>query len=252
MKRLALTLFSLVLMTSASQAQTTWRACGGDSTWPPMSYFSPKDKSVQGFSVEVLKAIFDTAPSFQLRPWARCLAETESMQASDIVMSIFKTPERTKKFLFSRTYFSLTPAYFYSKRRFNTPPIEKRSELSRYKVCSLHGAAISYTGLKPEQIESGATNYLSLYRKIERGHCDIVVDMEEVFWGFDHLGSVPFSHPDFAIRPLPDAERFPLHFAVSSNHPHAQEIIDTIDKGIQQLQRNGKLKQLQDHYQSRH
>ena len=72
-------------------------------------------------------------------------------------------------------------------------------------------------GLKPEQIESGATNYLSLYRKIERGHCDIVVDMEEVFWGFDHLGSVPFSHPDFAIRPLPDAERFPLHFAVSSS-----------------------------------
>lgn len=251
MTRLVLMQLSLAFVTCTCQAQATWRACGGDSTWPPMSYLSPKDKSVQGFSVEVLKASLESVPNFQLRPWARCLAETENVQGSDIVMSVFKTAEREKKFLFSRPYFSLTPAYFYSKLRFSSAPIQQKQDLARYKVCSLHGAATSYTRLKPEQIESGATNYLSLFRKIERGHCEIVVDMEEVFLGFDHLGTVPFANTEFAIRPIPDSERFLLHFAVSLKHPKAQEIIDNIDKGIQRLQRNGKLKQLQEHYQSR-
>lgn len=233
-----------------SHAQTPLRACGGDSTWPPMSYLSPKDKSVQGFSVEVLKAILETTPRVQLRPWARCLAEVESVQGSDILMSAFKTPEREQKFLFSRPYFSLTPAYFYAKQRFSSPPIIQKSDLARYKICSLHGAATSYSGLPNERIESGATNYVSLFKKIERGHCDIVVDMEEVFLGFDHLGTVNFAAKEFEIRPLPDTERFPLHFAVSLTHPQARSIIEQINKGIASIQKNGRLKQLQDRFQT--
>ncbi|WMW80716.1 transporter substrate-binding domain-containing protein [Undibacterium cyanobacteriorum] len=233
-----------------SHAQTPLRACGGDSTWPPMSYLNPKDKSVQGFSIEVLKAIFETPPRVQLRPWARCLAEVENMQGSDILISAFKTPEREAKFLFSRPYFSLTPAYFYAKHKFSTPPISQKSDLARYKICSLHGAAISYSGLSNEQIESGATNYVSLFKKIERGHCDIVVDMEEVFLGFDHLGTVNFAAKEFEIRPLPDTERFPLHFAVSLTHPQAHRIIEQINRGIASIQKNGRLKQLQDRFQA--
>lgn len=250
MKRFTIFLLIWICLIGQCQAQAL-RACGGDSTWPPMSYLSPKDRSIQGFSVEVLKAIFEVPPKIQLRPWARCLAETESLQASDIVMSIFRTPEREKSFLFSRPFFKLTPAYFYAKRRFPTVPIQQKGDLSRYHVCSLHGAAISYTGLRPEQIESGATNYLSLFRKVERGHCDIVVDMQEVFFGFDHIGSVPFAKPDFEIRALPNTEPFPLHFAVSIAHPKAHEIVAQIDLGIQNLKKTGKLKQLQERFQSK-
>lgn len=251
MPRILIFLLGSLWISNSAYCQTTLRACGGDSTWPPMSYISPKDQTVQGFSVEVLKAALQTQPQIHLRPWARCLAEVENVQGSDILMSAFRTPERESKFLFSRSYFALTPAYFYAKQRFATPPISQKTDLTRYKVCSLHGAAISYTGLAASHIESGATNYLSLFRKIERGHCDIVVDMEEVFLGFDHLGTVNFAASAFEIRALPDSERFPLHFAVSRSHPEAKQIIDEIDRGLQQIQKSGKLKQLQDRFQTR-
>ncbi len=242
-------LLSLLLSTSCKAADIL-RACGGDSSWPPMSYVSNKDNSVQGLSVEVLKGALTSQPSVRLRPWARCLAEAENVQGSDIVMSSFKTTEREQKFYFSRPYFSLTPSYFYSRKTFAAPPINALQDLRRYKVCALHGAATAYTGLKNTEIESGATNYISLIRKIDRGHCDIVVDMEEVFYGFAHLGLIPFSATDYQILPLPNTEPYPLHFAVSKNHPLAKQIIDQIDKGILQMQKSGKLKQLHDRFQT--
>lgn len=247
-------LFGLaVLMCAATPAWAAapLRACGGDSNWPPMSFVNPKNNSIQGLSVEVLKAIFTPQPEIKLRPWARCLAEVETMQGSDIVMSSFRTAEREQKFYFSRAYFSLTPSYFFARQRFKSPPLANLKDLTHYKVCALHGAAVSYTGLAPSKIESGATNYLSLIRKIDRGHCDIVVDMEEVFYGFAHIGLVPFSNQEYQILPLPETEKFPLHFAVSRAHPQAKDIIEQIDKGIALLQKNGKLKQLHEHFQTK-
>lgn len=90
----------------------------------------------------------------------------------------------------------------------------------------------------------------SLIRKIDRGYCDIVVDMEEVFYGFAHIGLVPFTNPEYQILPLPETERFPLHFAISKAHPRAKQILEQLDKGIVQLQKNGKLKQLHDRFQN--
>lgn len=252
MRQLFLSIASLFLFAAPSLAAETLRACGGDSNWPPMTYVDSRDNSVQGLSVEVLKGIFKPIPAIRLRPWARCLAEAETLQGSEIVMSSFKTAEREQKFLFSRAYFSLTPSYFFSRQRFTSAPLNNLQDLNRYKVCALHGAAVSYTGLPPSKIESGATNYLSLIRKIDRGHCDIVVDMEEVFYGFAHIGLVPFANQEYQILPLPETRRFPLHFAVSKAHPQAQQIVEQIDKGIAQLQKSGKLKQLHDRFQTQH
>lgn len=240
-----------MLFAANCQAADSIRACGGDSLWPPMSYLNAKDNSVQGLSIEVLKAIFTPTPDIKLRPWARCMAEVEMQQGADLLMSSFKTTEREQKFYFSRAYFSLTPAYFFAKKRFKTAPISQLADLNQYKVCALHGAAVSYTRLAPGKIESGAPNYLSLYRKVERGYCDIVVDMEEVFNGFAHLGLVPFDSSDYQILPLPDTDQFPLHFAISKSHPRAAQVVEQIDKGIAQLQRTGKLKQLHERFKAR-
>jgi len=235
----------LLLFASVCQASEPIRACGGDSNWPPMSYISKETKSVQGFSVAVLKAIFLTpAPEFKLRPWARCMAEVESMQGSDLMMSSFRTPEREQKFYFSRSYFNLTPAYFFARQRFAHAPITALKDLSQYKVCSLHGAATSYVGSTASQIESGATNYLSLIRKIDRGHCEIVVDMKEVFLGLSKIGVAPFDAAHYQILTLPETQQLPLHFAVSKRHPNAKQILEALDKGISALEKNGKLKQL--------
>ncbi|MFZ6798191.1 substrate-binding periplasmic protein [Undibacterium sp. Di24W] len=245
MRRFLFSSLLLLLFASACQASEPIRACGGDSNWPPMSYISKETKSIQGLSVEVLKAIFLTpAPEFKLRPWARCMAEVESMQGSDLIMSSFKTPDREQKFYFSRSYFNLTPAYFFSRQRFAQAPITTLKDLSQYKVCSLHGAATSYVGNAASKIESGATNYISLIRKIDRGHCEIVVDMKEVFLGLSKIGVAPFDAQHYQIVTLPETQQLPLHFAISKQNPQAKQILETLNKGITALEKNGKLKQL--------
>jgi polar amino acid transport system substrate-binding protein len=234
----------LLLFASTCEASESIRACGGDSNWPPMSYISKETKSAQGLSVEVLKAILTPPPEFKLRPWARCMAEVESLQGSDLIMSIFRTPEREQKFYFSRPYFNLTPAYFFARQRFARAPITELKDLKQYKVCSLHGAATSYVGNAASKIESGATNYVSLIRKIDRGHCDIVVDMKEVFLGLSKIGVAPFDAEHYQIVTLPETQQLPLHFAISKQNPQAKQILEILNKGITALEKNGKLKQL--------
>ncbi|MFZ6742660.1 substrate-binding periplasmic protein [Undibacterium sp. JH2W] len=224
------------------------RACGGDSNWPPMSYVKAAGGPVEGLSADILRNIFSD-PSIELRPWARCLLEVQAREGFDIVMSVFKNPEREKIYLFSRSYHSLTPSYLYSAARFPQAPLQVLGDLEKYKVCSLHGSSISYTKLPASAIESGATSYTSLMRKIERGHCDIVVDMQEVLWGFARLSLLPLDMSTYKILSLPQTEKYPLHFGVSKEHPQAAQIIEQLDKGLAELRRSGKLNSIINKYQ---
>ncbi|MFZ6707796.1 substrate-binding periplasmic protein [Undibacterium sp. TC9W] len=240
--------FALLLKLHDCRAADTVRACGGDSNWPPMSYVKAAGSPVEGLSAEVLRNIF-IDPKIELRPWARCLAEVQARAGFDVVMSVFRNPEREKIYLFSRSYHSLTPSYLYSAKRFPQPPLQVLSDLEKYKVCSLHGSSTFYTRLPASAIESGATSYTSLMRKIERGHCDIVVDMQEVLWGFARLSLLPLEMSTYKIQSLPQTEKYPLHFGVSKEHLQAAQIIDQLDKGLAELQRNGKLNSIINKYQ---
>lgn len=240
--------FALLFFLHHAGAAERVRACGGDSNWPPMSYIKSPGAPVEGLSAEILRNIF-TDPRIELRPWARCLFEVQAREGFDIVMSVFRNPEREKVYLFSRSYHSLTPSYLYSAKKFLQPPLQLLSDLEKYKVCSLHGSSTFYTRLPASAIESGATSYTSLMRKIERGHCDIVVDMQEVLWGFARLSLLPLDMSIYRIQSLPQTEKYPLHFGVSKEHPQAAQIMDQIDKGLMELQRSGKLNSIINKYQ---
>ncbi len=230
----------LALQGEPVQAQTM-RACGGDGNWPPMSYVLAGGRRVEGLSADVLREVLAQEPVVTLRPWARCLHEVQALEGYDIVMSVFRTPEREKDFLFSRSYLSLTPSYLYLTSRYAYPPIKNLADLARFKVCALHGASTFYTKLPPASIESGATNYSSLIKKIDRGYCDVIIDMREVFQGFSNLGMLPFNSGQYQIFPLPGTEKYPLHFGISRDHPFGPQIMEQIDRGLAELQKNGRL-----------
>ncbi|WP_394779003.1 substrate-binding periplasmic protein [Undibacterium sp.] len=247
MRSFVILIFLLVWGVIPAQAQSM-KACGGDGNWPPMSYMASVSQHVEGLSVDVLRSIFPE-PKVALRPWARCLYEVQTMEGYDIVMSVFRTPERDKAFLFSRPYLSLTPSYLYATARYAEPPVKTLADLSHLKVCALHGASTFYTKLPPATIESGATNYSSLIKKIDRGYCDVIVDMREVFQGFSNQGMLPFNNGQYRIYPLPGTDKYPLHFGISRDHPQAAQLIEQIDRGLMDLQKNGKLALIIAHYQ---
>ncbi|QLG89463.1 transporter substrate-binding domain-containing protein [Chitinibacter bivalviorum] len=236
-----------LLLAAAAYSGEPIKACGGESNWPPMSYIQAPSVKVEGLSADILRNIF-VDPQVELRPWLRCLFEVQEAH-QDIVMSAFKTPERETQFLFSRAYHSLTPSYIYARSRFSKPPIHSLADLSRYKVCALHGSATFYTKLPKEAVESSANNYTALMKKLAAGYCDVVVDMREVFLGFAKLDLLPVNIKEFPIAALPETEKYPIHFAVSRRHPEGAALIDRIDQALNNMQRSGQLAALIAQYQ---
>lgn len=232
----------------ATPLQAQVKACGGSNNWPPMSYQLP-GQAVQGISADLLRSLLPQI-QFELRPWQRCLNEVAGLAGFDLAMSVAKTPERERLFYFSKPYHQLTPSYLYLKQRFPNPPVSKLLDLQKYRVCALHGANSAYTGLSAEKIESGATTYLSLQRKLERGHCDLVVEMREVLYGFAELELLPFRSQDYQIQNLPEVQAYPLHFAISRHHSQAEQILELLNKGIAEQQRLGGLNKLILRYQA--
>lgn len=252
MRYLLLTIAGLSIgLTATVDAADRVVACGGDSNWPPMSYATPDDPQVKGFSADVLRVIFaeDTDLQIQLRPWVRCLTEVTRSDGADIVMSFLHNPERDKQFLFSRAYASLTPAYIYLTNRYPTPPVRSLADLTRLKVCALRGASTSYTKLPADTIDAGSSGYASLMGKLNKEQCDVVVDMREVLLGHQKLGIIALVPGQHTVALLPETEPHPLHFGVSRENPKASKLIDRLDRGIQNLQRLGVLGKMQATYQ---
>lgn len=242
---------SLGFISPGHAAERAVVACGGDNNWPPMSYATPDDARVKGFSADILRAIIpsDRDLLIQLRPWVRCLTEVTRSDGADIVMSFLRNPERDKQFLFSRPYASLTPAYIYLSSRYPTPPVRTLADLVPLKVCALRGASTAYTRLPPESIDAGSNNYTSLMVKLNKEYCDVVVDMQEVIQGHRKLGSIPLVAAEHTVAQLPETEPHPLHFGVSRSNPQAASLIERLDRGIQNLQRTGALSKMQASYQ---
>lgn len=234
-----------------AQGAAEIEACGGENNWPPMSFTQPDAKQVDGLSADVLRAIFP-GPSqvhIRLRPWARCLQDVQRSHGFDIVMSTLRNPERDQLFLFSKTYLSLTPAYVYVSARYAAPPVHQLADLTRLKVCALMGASTSYTQLPPGAVDHGANNYASLLGKLDRGYCDVVVEMKEVMLGFAKLGLLPLDFNRYQVAVLPGTEKFPLYFGVGKDHPQGAQLVARLDRGIRELQRSGKLADMVAKYQ---
>jgi polar amino acid transport system substrate-binding protein len=73
--------------------------------------------------------------------------------------------------------------------------------------------------------------------------------MREVFQGFAKLGLLPFTANAYQILPLPETEKYSLHYGVSRQHPQAVQLMERIDKGLSVIRSNAKLITLIDKYQ---
>ncbi|MEJ2794871.1 transporter substrate-binding domain-containing protein [Iodobacter sp. LRB] len=98
-----------------------------------MSYQLNNHAGVDGISAAVIKCIFksEKTPGIALIPWSRCIHEVESHHRFDVAMSVFKTAERDKKFIFSKSYHRLTPSHLYARSRYKTPAVNRLTDLAR-------------------------------------------------------------------------------------------------------------------------
>ncbi len=254
---LAALLFGLSLPAHASGDTVT--VCDDSAEWPPFTYTprnpaGDKAGAVTGYSVEVIGDILRRADiDFDIRlvPWARCLAETRSGQMQ-IVLNAYVTPDRLQDYLISKPYLTLTPHFFYDRRKFPdglgglTP-----AELKRYAGCGMRGFVYDQYGIKPGELDQSSSSYDILQRKLMASRCDYFPETIEAIAGFKVIGKDYLADSRLAYIPLPGNARLRAHFLVTRNHPRAYELLKALDTGIDRLEQSGQLKSLMKRYTGR-
>ncbi len=159
MKRLTLTLISVFILASlilgacASSASQAPLKVVTDASWPPFEMVNESTKALEGFDVDLMKAIADKESlniDIQNVPFDPLLAGMGTCQYDIAISAITITSERAQKMLFSDSYFEA--GQIISVRSDNTDITGPDSLVGKTA-----GAQIGTTGAIEVQNISGAT-----------------------------------------------------------------------------------------------
>ncbi|GAB3242193.1 substrate-binding periplasmic protein [Chitinimonas naiadis] len=243
---------ALLLLTLPLYAETLVQACGGEVEWVPSSYFKRQDGKktgeIAGYSPDVLNAALAESGyrvEITLLPWTRCQREVQDGLRFQLAMGVQYSEERARLYRLSAPYLRFQPAYFYRRDRFPQGlDIQHLSQLGSYRVCGLLGYNYAFTGLRPEQIDTGALDYAAALGKLALGRCDMLIETLEVMAGQRRLGRLPGDASVLEGRPLPEVAPVVAHFAISPQMPNGNDFLRRLDEGVARLQRSRQLAEL--------
>jgi polar amino acid transport system substrate-binding protein len=228
----------------AADITGTVKVCGDGAGWPP--YHFDKDGTKAGYDLDVLDAALKTNGveySFEMPPWARCLAGLESGKYHMAVSSSF-SEERNTKFLLTEHYYVLNPYYFYSKtvnpEGFNASTID---DLKKHTICGLRGYNYAGFGFTNEDIDRGTGSFDQLVQKLGAKRCDMFVARFQIIKGFDVIGK-PVLTPDVAYAPIPGIEGDKFFMLISRKYDQNENLKKMLDSNFSSLRASGKLDEL--------
>lgn len=222
------------------------------SDWPPYEFFQRKNgektEKVIGFTVDVVNEIFSQNSlkfEFRVFPWKRCLFYLESGEKIQMILPTSVNAERKKKYLISHRVYTITPSYFYMKKKYpNGIAIKSPRELLKYSPI---GGKLGFNylnfGIKNETVDRGATSFDALVEKLKKGRCNIVLARYEVLRAHSLIGQPYLSH-DIGHAPIPGVAGEDFYFMISKNHQHSNELLQIINNGIDDLRSQGRLKEM--------
>jgi len=227
--------FISTLLASCGPAPTKIRVAT-DATWPPFEYVNEETKEIEGFDIDLFKAIAEKENldvEFINVAWDPLLAGMAQGQYDAAISSISILPERQEKMLFSAPYFKV--GQLVTVRKDNTD-IHSKDDL----VGKVAGAQIGTTGsFAIEEIE-GATlkTYDDIglaFQDLINGQIDAVVADNPLAYGYvgknpDKLKTVGdvFTSEDIGI-------------AVNKTKP---ELLAKINSGLKAVMDEGLIEEL--------
>jgi polar amino acid transport system substrate-binding protein len=252
------TLFALITtLVGAHACAATLPACADQAEMPPFVYAERidgrKSEHIMGASVDLLRLVgqgngWDV--QVQLLPWARCLALVGSGQMA-LAINVSAQDADVAGLAVSVPYYTLHQMYFYSRRaRPQGLDLKRLDALSQYHVCGLGGYRFEDYGIATASVDRGTTlGYEQLISKLHLGRCDLFISSRETMAG-QYLVNPTLRgmlvDGTLAARPLPGRPTRALYFGVS--RAHGAKLLDTLDKGLLELERGRKIDVLLDHY----
>lgn len=210
--------------------------CHDNKDRPPRFY--AHDGEWQGRDVDALKRLFADSPwryRLDAIPWRRCLQNTQAGQQHQAVLSATYNVARTEHYYFSKSYYSLTPAYLYKTNADQeTPLITRPADFEPYRVCGLAGFNYVDFGLSHAHIDRGAKDLPQLVDKLMAERCDIAITNLEVMQALRQRGDISLTK-DLALRAIPDTSPERHYIMISRHAPHAKRLLRFINQGIERL-----------------
>ncbi|STQ90705.1 amino acid ABC transporter substrate-binding protein (PAAT family) [Iodobacter fluviatilis] len=224
----------------------------GWDTWPPYHFKDEKGR-MQGLAVEVLQALakrVDCPLQFAQMPWKRTLNELAQGKA-DLAMEVLKTPERERTMLFSRAYRPSNVHFFVRKKdgrwSFNT-----LAELSKLGPVALgvsrgdsYGVALDQWLKTPPAgviVDVAPTMAINLI-KLQHGRVDLLLG--------DLLATQAAIYDlKLADELAPLAQEWPTQEAyfAFSRVSVSQPVFQAFQQALEDLIKDGTLKQIQQRY----
>lgn len=231
--------------------------CVEDGEWPPFNFIKrqngQKTQESVGYDIDVVTTIlseYKIKAEFVIRPWKRCLKQTKN-GLFQVALSASTSQQRKRDYLLSAAYYSLTPSYFYLKKKFsNELSIKNAVELKKHgKICGRHGYNYVNFGLKNTDVQMGSKTYKNLVEMTLKGRCDIFLARLETFSGISLIGEDLNTAQIFAHAPIPNAKPESFHMLISRNYKYAEQLKRLLDSGIRKLKRTGQLQAILKKYQ---
>ena len=209
-----------------------------DATWPPFEHVNEQTKEIEGFDIDLIKAIAEKE-GLEIEilnvAWDPLLAGVAQCQYDAAISSVSITPERAKEMLFSDPYFQVGQLVTVG---IDNTDIKSKDDLAG-KVA---GAQIGTTGSFAIEDIDGATlkTYDDIglaFQDLINGQIDAVVADNPLAYGYagknpDKLKTVGdvFTSEDIGI-------------AVCKNKP---ELLEQINSGLRAVMAEGLIEQLID------
>jgi len=233
---IGLALLSLVLLGCAQK--TTKITIATDATWPPFEHVNEQTKEIEGFDIDLIKAIAekeDLEIEILNVAWDPLLAGVAQCQYDAAISSISITPERAEEMLFSDSYFQV--GQLVTVRKDNTD-IKSKDDLAG----KIAGAQIGTTGSFAIEDIDGATlrTYDDIglaFQDLINGQIDAVVADNPLAYGY--IGNNPDKLK--SVGDLFTSEE--IGIAVCKNNP---ELLEKINSGLESVMAEGLIEQLID------
>ena len=248
----------LSLATVPACAETVL-ACADQAEMPPFVYAERingnKTANVTGVSVDLLRLI--GAPlgwhvKVELLPWARCLALVADHRVQ-LALDTDRADALASGLLLSQPYFTMHTVYFYSRRaRPQGLTLERLDDVGRYHVCGLGGYRFEAYGIATSNVDRGITaGYEQLIAKLHLGRCDLFIDSRETMAGQYLINPrlrTMLVDGTLVSQPLPGSPKRELYIAVAAGDPASARLLERLNTGLEQLDKNRTLDKLLQHY----
>lgn len=222
--------------------------------WPPYTFLDQGEVAgspeLTGFSVDLVHRVLDRLGMecrIELLPWARALAALES-GGYDLALNCSWSEERARRFYLSRTIYTTTAHYFYSPG-FHPDGLDVRSlaDLGKYRAGGIRGYNYAIYGLAEGAVDTGSSDFGSLFAKLDLGRFDFFVEQYEVVAGLAYIGRDYVAEYGVRSARVPGLEPTGFHLMFPRT-ARGLWLRDLMDGQIAAMEADGELKALLEGY----